>query len=54
MFRVNVYWDGYKYSESYHLYDYAVEAFEAFNSISKERKAKGQIDEYYVELIKED
>ena len=54
MFKVNVYWDGFKYSESYHLYNYAVEAFESFDRISRARKADRQIDDYYVELIKED
>lgn len=54
MFKVNVYWDDHKYSEGYHYYDYAVKAFDNLNKISRERKANGQIDDYYVELIKED
>ena len=54
MFKVNVYWNGHKYSESYLLYDYAVKAFESFDGISRVRKSNGQIDDYYVELIKED
>ena len=54
MFKVNVYWDNHKYSEGYHYYEYAVEAFKSFDRISRERKANGQIDDYYVELIKED
>lgn len=54
MFKVNMYWDEHKYSELYHHYDYAVKAFESFIDLSRERKANGQIEEYYVELIKED
>lgn len=54
MFKVNMYMDGHKYSEGYHHYEYAVMAFNSFNRILKDRKSNGQIDEYYVELIKED
>ena len=54
MFKVNVYWDEHKYSEGYHYYKYAVKAFEALNEALRELKANGRINEYYVELIKEE
>ena len=54
MFRVNLYCDGYNYHESYNYYDYAVKAFENFDRIYRGFKADGRIDDYYIELIKED
>lgn len=54
MFIVNMYWDGIKYSESYHLYEYAARAFKVFTRMSRKSKYYGQITDYYVELIKED
>lgn len=54
MFKVKLYCDGHKYYEVYHYYDYAVKAFESFNRIYRKQKANGEIDDYYVELIKED
>ena len=54
MFKVNMYWDGHKYSELYYHYKYALEAFETFSRIIGEKKDNGEIDYYYAEIIKED
>ena len=53
MFKVTLCWDGIKYSESYHIYEYAIRAFEAFNRMSRKSKSYGHITDYYVELVKE-
>lgn len=54
MFRVTLYWDGIKYSESYHIYASAVRAFESFIRMSKASKSYGYITDYYVEIVEED
>lgn len=53
MFKIKLNWDGLEYSELYYQYEFAVSALESYDRISKERKANGKLNDYYIELIKE-
>lgn len=54
MFKVNVCWDGVNHYESYGNYDYALKALKHFDRVARAYKADGLINDYYVELIRED